>query len=123
MIPSYSKIGQGMRNHFEKLVGWYAKNELMPIYLENNVFNFYLNREIQPTETNNVNNNVTAENSSVQQSGMAQSSALVSPTKILNRDVAPIGDGIEPLGESRADVKWEMRKMKNPWKQKFPESE
>ena len=69
MIPFYSKIGQGMRNHFEKLVSWYGKNELMPIYLENNVFNFYLNREIQPTENNNVNNNVTAENSSFQQSG------------------------------------------------------
>ena len=27
-----------------------------------------------------------------------------SPTKTLNRDVAPIGDDIEPVGESRADV-------------------
>ena len=35
---------------------------------------------------------------------MRQSSALVSPTKTLNRDVAPIGDDIEPVGESRADV-------------------
>ena len=33
-----------------------------------------------------------------------QSSALVSPTKTLNRDVAPIGDDIGPVGESRADV-------------------
>ena len=33
-----------------------------------------------------------------------QSSALGSPTKTLNRDVAPIGDDIEPIGESRADV-------------------
>ena len=33
-----------------------------------------------------------------------QSSVLVSPTKTLNRDVAPIGDDIEPVGESRADV-------------------
>ena len=30
--------------------------------------------------------------------------ALVSPTKALNRDVAPIGDDIEPVGESRANV-------------------
>ena len=28
MIPIHSKIGQGMRNHFEKLVNWYGKNEL-----------------------------------------------------------------------------------------------
>ena len=33
-----------------------------------------------------------------------QSSALVSQMTTLNRDVAPIGDDIEPIGESRADV-------------------
>ena len=33
-----------------------------------------------------------------------QSSAHLSPTKALNRDVAPIGDHIVPVGESRADV-------------------
>ena len=33
-----------------------------------------------------------------------QSSALVSPTKTLNRDVAPIGDDIEPIEVPRADV-------------------
>ena len=33
-----------------------------------------------------------------------QSSAFVRPTKTLNRDVQPIGDDIEPVGESRADV-------------------
>ena len=37
----------------------------------------------------------------------------MSPTTPLNRDVAPIGDDIEPIGESRADSKWE-RKKKNP---------
>ena len=26
MIPIYSKNGQGMRNHFEKLVSWYGNN-------------------------------------------------------------------------------------------------
>ena len=42
MIPIHSKIGQGMRIHFEKLVNWHGKNELIPVYLENNIFNFYL---------------------------------------------------------------------------------
>ena len=28
MIPIHSKIGQGMRIHFEKLVNWHGKNEL-----------------------------------------------------------------------------------------------
>ena len=55
MVPIHSKIGQGMRHHFEKWVSWYGKNELIPVYL-NNIFNFYLNREVQSTETNNVNN-------------------------------------------------------------------
>ena len=54
MIPIHSKIGQGMRTHFEKLVSWHGKNELIPVYLENNIFNFYLNREVKSTETNNV---------------------------------------------------------------------
>ena len=55
MIPIHSKIGQGMRIHFEKLVSWHGKNELIPMYLENNNFNVYLNRKVQSTETNNVN--------------------------------------------------------------------
>ena len=29
MIPSRSNIGQGMRIHFEKLVNWHGKNELV----------------------------------------------------------------------------------------------
>ena len=33
---------------------------------------------------------------------MWQSSALASPMKTLSRDVAAIGDDIEPVGESRA---------------------
>ena len=40
---------------FEKLVSWHEKNEIIPIYLENNIFFFYLNREVKSTETNNVN--------------------------------------------------------------------
>ena len=56
MIPVHSKIGQGMRIHFEKLVNWHGKNEVIPVYLENNIFNFYLNREVKSTGTNKVNN-------------------------------------------------------------------
>ena len=31
MIPIHSKIGHGMRIHFEKLVNWCGKNELIPV--------------------------------------------------------------------------------------------
>ena len=37
MIAIHSKIGQGKRSHFEKLVNRYGKNELIPVYLENNI--------------------------------------------------------------------------------------
>ena len=47
MIPIHRKIGQGLRTHFEKLVNWHEKNELVPVCLENNIFNFYLNREVK----------------------------------------------------------------------------
>ena len=50
-----SKIGKGMNFHFEKLVNWHGKNEPIPVYRENNIFNFYLKREVKSTETNNVN--------------------------------------------------------------------
>ena len=56
MIPTHSKISQGMRIFFDKLANWYGKNELAPINLENNIFNFYLNQEVKSTETNRVNN-------------------------------------------------------------------
>ena len=35
---------------------------------------------------------------------MAERGALVSPTTTLSRDAVPIGDGIEPVGETPADV-------------------
>ena len=31
MIPTHSKIGQGMRIHFEKLLDEYGNNELIPV--------------------------------------------------------------------------------------------
>ena len=37
MIPIHRKIGQGMRIHVEDLVNWHGKNELIPVYLENNI--------------------------------------------------------------------------------------
>ena len=112
MILIHSKIGQEMGNHFEKLVNWFGKKELIPVYLENNIFNFYLNREVKSTETNNVNDSdqyPTKKLSAVGKRGW-QSSALVSPTEALNRDVAPNGDDIEPVGESRAAVEMEKRR-------------
>ena len=44
-----------MRIHFGKLVIQHDKNELIPLCLETNIFNFFSNREVKSTETNHVN--------------------------------------------------------------------
>ena len=76
MVPIHSKIGQGMRIHFEKLVNWHGKNELIPVYLENNIFSFYLNREVKSTETANVNDADHCLSKTGQQSGIGDGRAV-----------------------------------------------
>ena len=56
MIPTHSKIGQGVRIYFEKLLKQSGKNELIPLYLENDTPNVYLNREVKSEETHSVRN-------------------------------------------------------------------
>ena len=97
-------------------MNWHGKNELTLVYLEHNICNFL------PERRSEIHRNQWCEQRSEVAKRVWQSSALVSPLKSLNRDVAPIGDDIEPIGESRADVEMgnDVTKMKNPWKQKFP---
>ena len=54
MIPTHSKIGRGMRIHFEKLLDEDGQNEVISVYFEN-IFKFYLNGEVKSAETHNVN--------------------------------------------------------------------
>ena len=51
---------------------------------------------------------------------MWQSSALTSPMTSLNRDVVPLGDDIEPIGESRADVGMGIEEDEEPLEFKIP---
>ena len=44
----------------------------------------------------------------------------LSPTKTLNRDVQPIGDDIEPVGESRADVEMGNDEDEEPLEEEIP---
>ena len=55
-IPVNSKIGQEMRIDSGRLVSWYGRKQLIPVYIEDNMFNFYFSKEMQSTETNIVNN-------------------------------------------------------------------
>ena len=43
-IPKDSWIGWEMRKHFDMLLNKYGTSALLPIYLENGVFNFYLKK-------------------------------------------------------------------------------
>ena len=54
MVLVHSKTGKAMRIHFERLVSWYGQ-QLIPVCIEDNIFNFYLSKEVKSTETNNVN--------------------------------------------------------------------
>ena len=69
MIPTHSKIGQGVRVHFEKLLNEYGKNELIPVYPENDTPNFYLNREVKSEETHSVSDAEQCFEKESQQSG------------------------------------------------------
>ena len=116
MIPIYSDIGQGMRNHFENLVSWCGKNEFSFLSISKNIFQFL------PELRSEIHRDQQCEQRSEVGKRVWQSSALVSPTKTLNRDVAPNGDDIEKFDNLVQMSKWETLKT-NPWKQKFPESE
>ena len=122
LIPIQSKIGQGMRIHIGKLVNWYGKNELIPVHLENNISNSYLNREVKSTETNNVNDadHYLAKNCQQSGNGDGREVRSVSPTKFLNRDAAPFGDDIEPIGEARADVEVGNEEDEEPLEAEIP---
>ena len=54
MIPTNSKNGHGMNIHFERLLNEYGTNEFIPVYLENDTPNFYLNQEVKSEETRSV---------------------------------------------------------------------
>ena len=54
-VSIYSKSGHEMRMHFERLVNWYGRKQLTPVYIEDSIFNLYLIKEVKSTETKIVN--------------------------------------------------------------------
>ena len=48
-IPKESRIGREMRMKFSELLNWYGPQGLIPVYLENGVFNFYM--KVDKTES------------------------------------------------------------------------
>ena len=98
MIPVHSKIGHDMRMHFEGLVSWYGRKQL--------ISSLHRSQHIQLKfgQISEVHRNQYCEQLSAAGKRIWQSSARVSPTKTLNGDVAPIGDDIEPMEALREDV-------------------
>ena len=41
MVPVHSKIGHELRMHFERLVNWYGRKQLIPVHIEDKIFNFF----------------------------------------------------------------------------------
>ena len=46
IIPLHSEIGKKMRDYFDYLLKWYGADDLLPVYLEGNVYKFYMQREV-----------------------------------------------------------------------------
>ena len=55
MIQIPSKICQGPRNHFEKLLNEYGMSDHIPVYLEKDTLNYYLIREVKSEEIHSLN--------------------------------------------------------------------
>ena len=62
--PAQRKHGQEGRIHFERLVSWCGRTQLSPVYIEDNIFNFELSKEMKSTENNIVNNSPQPSNES-----------------------------------------------------------
>ena len=54
--PAQRKNGQEVRTHFERLVSWCGRTQLIPVNIEDNIFNFQLSKEMKSTENSIVNN-------------------------------------------------------------------
>ena len=61
MIPVHIKIGQEMRLHFDLLKSWHGRKQFIPVCIEDNIFIFYLSKEVSTTH-NNVNTSQQPEN-------------------------------------------------------------
>ena len=98
MIPVRSNVGHEMRMHSERLVNGYGRKQLIFVYIEDNMFTFHLGKKSE------IHRHRYCEHFSAARKRVWQSSALASPTKTLNTDLAPIGGDSEPTEALREDV-------------------
>ena len=105
-----------MRVHFEKLLNEYGKNEHIPVCLENDTPNFYLNREMKSEETRSVRDaeQYFEKESQRRETGMAERIACKSNNQL------NIGDDVEPVEESCADAQTGSEEDESLEPEKFP---
>ena len=92
----------------------YERTQLIPVYIQDYIFQF------PPAQRSEVNRNQYCEQFSADEKRAWQSSALKSTTKTLNTDLVSIGDDIEPIGESRADVEMGNDEDEDPLEAEIP---
>ena len=87
-----------MEMHFERWVRWYGR--------KTNPSSVHRRQHVQflCEQISEVNRNQYCEQISAAGKRVWQSTALSSPTKTLNTDLAPIDDNTEPIGAPRADA-------------------
>ena len=95
MILVHSNLDKEIEDTLRRLVSWCGRQELILVYIEDNIFNLYLSTQVKSPENNIVNNS--------QSNNGVQSSAQVR-RKHCTRDLAPNGDDIEPSQVPREDV-------------------
>ena len=98
MIPIHSNFWSRNENTFWEIGELVWKERTHSSVSRNQHFQFL------PEPRSEIHRDQKCEQRSAVGKRVWQSSALVSPTKTLNRDVAPIGDDIEPIEVPRADV-------------------
>ena len=91
------KIGHEMRVYLGSEVNWYGRKQLILCLHRRQHLQFLFEQRSEVR-------NQYCEQFSAAGKRVWQSSALVSPTKTLNTDLAPIGDDIEPIKAPREDV-------------------
>ena len=69
MIQLHSKFWSGNKNHYEKLFNEYGMSDLVPVYLEKDALNFFLNREVKSEEIHSLNDAEQCLEKENQQSG------------------------------------------------------
>ena len=114
VFPVHSKSAEAMRMHLGRLVYRYGRNQLIPVYIE---VQFPLEQRSEVTRNQN------GEQFSAAGSRVWQSSALVSPKEVVNKDLPQMVITFNQLKRHLKMSRWETMKRKNPWKLKFSESE